>query len=227
MDKGLGRLYAPDSRDANHPMTAVLPDVPKVPRVRAWLHKGILDQGDTGTCVYHAWYSLRMGSPHRHPADPRYTPFDMYREGVLLDEWTQNDREATLPNEELQFGSSVRAGAKVAFRLGWVHGGYVWADTVDTAARHVALRGPVVMGTPWRQAMGRPTPEGFVTYTGPIRGGHAYVWDGVDFRRGVARFRNSWGIGWGVKGRFYMALEEVARMFAEDSEACAPVEVAA
>jgi hypothetical protein len=227
VDHGLGRRHAPDPRDALHPMRAVVDavDAP-VPTYKYWPHKSILDQRETGTCVAHAWYSLWMGSPCRNPADPILTPYQFYRRVVSVDEWTDNDFEATAPDHQLQFGSSVRAGAKVALSLSWIERGYVWSDGVLTAARHVALIGPVVLGTNWTDGMSRPDARGIAHYTGSWRGGHAYVWDGVNFARGLARCRNSWGTSWGRKGTFWLSLEDIERLIQDDGECCAPKEIA-
>lgn len=226
MEKGTGRLFTPDSRDLGHLMQARVDAVAEVPNFRYWPPLRFLDQLKTSTCVAQMWLSLREGSPVRCPVDPGFTAYDLYRMIVLLDEWAENDGEATAADTGLLFGSSVRAGAKAALQLGWIAGGYDWAFDVMTAARHVAVFGPVGMGTNWTYAMSQPTPEGFVSYKGDrTRLGHAYVWDGINFKRGVARFRNSWGRGWGKNGFFYMALEDAERLIAADGEACAPKEL--
>lgn len=217
----LGRRFAPDDNDHDYPMRAALGDVHVLPDWAYWPANGFLDQGPTGTCVYHAWYSLWMGSPSRNKFDQAYTPFDMYREGVLVDEWAQNDYEATLSDGLLQFGSSVRAGAKVAQRRGWIEGSYVWGFDLPTPLAHVLTKGPVVLGTNVTVGMTTPDKNGLVKYTGRLLGGHAYVWDGANRTRGIGRLRQSWR-NWRY---FYMTLEDIERLILDDGEACASTEI--
>lgn len=221
---GLGRRAAPDARDAAFPMRLVLPDAP-LPAYKYWPHNGILDQGRTGACVAFAWLSLRQGSPVRCKPDPALTGYDLYRKIVLEDEWTENDSEATATDiRQMQFGTSVRAGAKVLQAMGWLSG-YVWTQSMEDIERHILLRGPVVVGTRFYRDMATLDAQGIVNATGPLEGGHAYVIDGANRRRGVVRWRNSWGLPFGIRGCAYMTYETLDRLlFREDGEACAPTE---
>jgi hypothetical protein len=221
----LGRLHAPDPRDRAFPMRSVLPSVP-VPTYRYWPRMTILDQGPTGTCVAHAWLSLHQGSPIRFRADSAFDAFALYRKIVLVDEWPDNDGEALVAPEQMQFGTSVRAGAKACQALGWLSG-YVWAQSLDDIVRHVALRGPIVFGTNFYRGMAYPDTHGRVTVSGPLEGGHGYVLDGVNIKNEVFRWPNSWGTGWGIKGYAWLTFKDVARLLAEDGEAAAPQEVKA
>jgi hypothetical protein len=220
---GLGRLPAPDQRDKLWPMRAVLPSEP-LPLYRYWPRLSILDQGQTGTCVAQAWMSLHQGSPIRFKADPAFDAFALYRKIVLQDEWPENDGEATAPVEQLQSGTSVRAGAKACQALGWLSG-YVWAQSLDDIVRHVALRGPVVMGTNWYASMFQPDRHGLLFIHGAVVGGHAWVIDGINRTFGAFRCRNSWGAAWGKHGQFWLALSQVERLLSEGGEASAPTEV--
>jgi hypothetical protein len=219
---GLGRLPAPDQRDKLWPMRAVLPPEP-LPLYRYWPRLSILDQGQTGTCVAHAWMSLHQGSPIRFKADPAFDAFALYRKIVLQDEWPENDGEATAPVEQMQSGTSVRAGAKACQALGWLSG-YVWAQSLDDIVRHVALRGPVVVGFTAYESIFSPDAKGFVGISGRVVGGHAWVIDGINRTQGSVRCRNSWGRAYARGGLFWMTLENVERLLREDGEACAPSE---
>lgn len=104
---------------------------------------------------------------------------------------------------------------------GWIDGSYVWGWDLQTPLRHVLTQGPVVLGTNWTDGMGLRDKHGLVRYTGQVRGGHAYVWDGANTSRGIGRFRQSWR-GWRY---FYMLLEDVEKLIVHDGEACAPTEL--
>jgi hypothetical protein len=233
---GLGRRYAEDARDEAYPMRLRLDPLREqfFPRgipegVRHYRPSSVLDQGRTGTCVGHAWASRLRGAPimQGHPG-----PFTLYRQFILVDEWAQNDREALLPDEQLQFGTSVRAGAKVCQSLGYVSN-YLWAEsTEDVRAWHLANFGSVVLGVNWTSDMMRTDASGFIHYTGRVEGGHAVVTTGWNDRLRyngrivqAVRCQNSWGTGWGQQGRFWLLRDDLERLIADRGEACAPTEV--
>lgn len=189
----------------------------------------ILDQGNTGTCVGHAWFSKIQGAPIKQP--PPMSAFDLYRRFVLQDEWSDNDGDSTATDAGLQAGTSVRAGAKVCQSIGLLTN-YVWAaDADDVRAWHLANFGGVVFGVNWTTAMFRPDSQGFVSYTGPVEGGHSFASTGWNDRvrhngryvRAV-RCQNSWGQSWGQLGRFWIEMDDLAKLIADDGEACAAVE---
>lgn len=236
---GLGRLYKPDPRD--YPMRQVhramgLMDAP-LPTSKLWrLGEGRLDQGETGTCVAHGWENLRRSSPSRHKGMHFLSPFDQYRKMVLLDDIPANDAEAHAPDSELQSGTTVRAGARYYQQQGIIDGKYVFAERIADVIRHVCFVGPTVMGTEWLQAMFTPDREGIVKLEGDSAGGHCYLLYGIDNKRGLALFENSWGEAWGgwqgdgpntrrMPGCFKMALEDVEALLYRQGEACAPVEL--
>src|SRR4051812_47514495 len=127
-----GRRYAPDPRDHAYPMRSLL-RAQALPASRYWGTDSRLplDQGDTGTCTAHGWAGFLMAAPLETKNAP--SPFDMYRGFVAIDEWTDNDHEATDPdNSHLQAGSSVRAGAKWLQAQGRLQS-YVWTYNADEA----------------------------------------------------------------------------------------------
>ncbi len=216
MSHGLGRRIAPDPRDASYAMAAVLPQRSARPYRYWWTGGAWLDQGAYSTCVGHAWAHWTEDGPVTHPGT--IDPVAIYREAAQVDEWPENDAG------DLHFGTSVRAGAQVLQARGLISE-YRWGWNVDDVVTAVLEVGPVVMGT-WRtDAMMQPDAEGIVYYTGRPLGGHAYLINGVDTRRGLARAKNSWGRGWGRNGAFSIPLEDLDRLIREDGEAVLALEV--
>jgi hypothetical protein len=235
----LGRRHAPDVRDANFPMRLMLDPLREqfFPRglpegTRHYRPGPRLDQGKTGTCIAHGWTGKVMGAPimQRVPM----TPYDLYRQIVQVDEWPDNDHEATAPDTGLQLGTSVRAGAKVLQRLGLISN-YLWAESVeDVRAWHLAGFGGCVIGVSWSRDMFRTDPDGFISYTGQVDGGHCVYTTGWNdhvkhhgqFTRAV-RFQQSWTLPWGDKGsgRAWISEADLAKLMVDDGEVCAAVEV--
>jgi hypothetical protein len=198
--------------------------------VRHYRPATILNQGDTGTCVGHAWASRLGAAPIMQKDHPH--PFALYRKFILVDEWRDNDREAFGPDERLQFGTSIRAGAKVCQSLGFLVN-YLWAESAeDVRAWHLANFGSVVLGVNWTASMMKTDTSGFIHYKGRIEGGHAIVTTGWNDRlRYNGKLvqalccQNSWGPGWGQQGRFWLLRDDLERLIADHGEACAPTEV--
>lgn len=221
---GFGRIAAPDTRDRAYPMRAAMRAMP-LKRFRTYnIGRQLpLDQGDTGTCVAHAWTGFLLASPLQ--CRNAMTPFDLYRGLVLKDEFPENDIEASYPNDQLQYGSSVRGGAKYLVERGYVKS-YVWAESADDMARWIlGDRGTVVMGTNWYWDMSTPRPKDeVVELSGGIAGGHAWLVVGYNAITRLFRCLNSWGSAFGEGGRFTVRHDDMDRLIHEDGEACAAVE---
>lgn len=220
----LGRRSAPDVRDRAYPMRSVMPSFALRP-YRYYKTGSFLpmDQGATGTCVAHAWRGFLLAAPLMCPTPP--DAFDLYRRIVLLDEWTDNDHEATSTNNSaLQSGTSVRAGVKHLQELGFIES-YVWAASAEECARWILTRSTIVMGTNWTSGMDHPDYRtGMAQVTGPSLGGHAWLLTGYNRLTKVFRAMNSWGTLWGREGRFYLSYNDLDKLIKEDGEACAAVE---
>lgn len=226
---GFGRRFAPDNRDRNFLMRRMLADVRTLalPARKTWgIHRTALDQGQTGTCVGHAWRNFLRCAPIRTERSGP-SPFDIYRSAVSKDVWPDNNDEAELPDGDagLDFGTSVRAGAEAVTAFGRLKS-YVWAFELQPAIEWVLTQGPVVLGTNWYSSFSRPDTEGIVRIqpNASVIGGHAYLLRGVDTRRALGRCSNSWGDEWGLSGEFMLPLRDLERLIHEDGEACAAVE---
>lgn len=207
-----GRRYAPDPRDAKHPMRDVLPK--KVAAASRFYKVGpTLDQGDTPMCVGYAWDQFLRSEPLMTTQGP-YGP-EIYHVAQTLDEW---------PGEAYD-GTSVRGGAKAltaATRLKQ----YVWAANALDVRDFLIVRGTVVMGTDWRNGMFSPNPTtGLLKLSGAVAGGHAYLLCGYDAPRNWFQMINSWD-GWGLNntGIAYIAYSDLDRLIRAQGEACAAIE---
>jgi hypothetical protein len=226
---GFGRRFVPDDRDRKFLMRRMLADARALalPARKTWsIHPKALDQGDTGTCVGHAWRNFLRSAPIRtEKSGP--SAFDVYRAAVLEDPWRDNDDEARLPDRDpgLDSGTTVRAGAEAVTAFGRLKS-YVWAFELQPAVEWVLTQGPVVLGTNWYSSFMRPDKDGIVRILPRARvdGGHAYLLRGVDTRRALARCTNSWGDGWGLSGDFLLPFRDLERLIHEDGEACSAVE---
>ena len=228
-DRGLGRL-APRDRDDDEQFlirrALAAPGTP-LPKRKTWrLSSKSLNQGDTGTCVGHAWRNfLRCAPLMTDKGGP--SPFDIYRQAVALDEFRGNDNEANLPDGDpgLDFGTTVRAGAKAVMDFGRLQS-YLWAFALQPAVEWVLTNGPVVLGTDWWSSFMEPDDEGIVEIkpNAKLIGGHAYLWRGVDTTRGLARCTNSWGDDWGQSGEFLIPLRDLERLIADNGEVATAVE---
>lgn len=234
-----GRLIATDARDLAFPMRLVLDPLrdaafPRgVPLGTRHFNSGpILNQRNTGTCVLHGWTSKAEDAPIMQV--PSLSPYDLYRKTVLLDEFPDNDTEATAADDALQYGTSVRAGAKVLQSLGLLES-YLWAETVeDIRAWHLIGKGGVVLGITWKSDMMATDHDGFINYTGQIEGGHCVCttgWSDTVQHRGrtvaAVRIQQSWGLPWGDHGhgRCWMEKDDLVKAMADLGEACAAIEL--
>jgi C1A family cysteine protease len=179
----------------------------------------VLDQGASSQCVAFA----TVGYLTAHPVvNKAIDTSELYTACQRVDEWDGEDYD----------GTSVRAAFKVLLDRGYVSA-YQWAWDAATVAAHILATGPVVVGTNWHRDMFTPTAAGYVTPTGPVDGGHAYLLVAVNLKRqnpdgtvGAFRLRNSWGPGWGASGdgRAWISVEDMDQLIHADGDACAAVE---
>ena len=213
---GLGRRYAPDERDQQYRIRAVLG--PSERRFRYWSDRGWWgDQGDSSQCVAYSWTHWLEDGPvgHRGPA-PLHDPATFYAECQRNDEW---------PGEEYD-GTSVRAGAKVLKAQGMITE-YRWSQSLDGLLRAVLEAGPVVVGTNWYEKFFDPDEDGIIGEGddwGQVAGGHAWIINGATRSHEMFRAKNSWGRSWGMGGRFWIPFRAMERLIAEDGEVCLAVE---
>jgi hypothetical protein len=219
--KGLGRLPAADPRDHAHLMMHLV-IAPPERTSKTWAPGVILDQGATPRCVAYAWTGFLLATPLRTKDKQLDTMRNLntyagalYAAAQKVDEW---------PGEGYD-GTSVRAGAKVLQDEQKRLGEYVWAFDAATLRDYVLTRGPAVIGINWYETMFAPTAKGYLLVDGPVAGGHAILVIGYSKARTAFRLLNSWGKGWGEKGRAWIRASDMERLLKEDGEACSAIEV--
>lgn len=199
----------PDPRQADYPLTALLATEPS--RFYRYHQVGgpVLNQGREGACVGHGVTAAVQTSPLSVDlVDPQRTAFGMYYGSRRIDQWEGEDYS----------GTSVQAGCKLAQELGFARS-YWWCKTVEDVAQAVLTHGPVVIGVPWLQSMFRTDENGTVTVSGEKVGGHCLLITGYNRTRGVFRWRNSWGLGYGIRGDAWITVDDYATLFAQGGEA--------
>jgi len=217
----LGRRHAPDPRDQNYPLRALVPQA-STRTYRYWRPSFDVDQ--TGpTCVANSWAHYLGDSPirttldaldgqyattvyHSRTSGERGFRAWLYDQAQHVDEWHDTPPEG---------GTSVRAGAKVLHGIGLISG-YYWAYTLQTVVDALLDRGPVVIGVNWYEGMFKP-PGGWLYAVGHIVGGHAVVLDGTNTREEKCRVQ-TWG------SHYWMRYSVLARLLGEDGEAVVATE---
>ena len=216
---GLGRMHIPDERDKGFLMKSLLPmDTKRT--FKYWcpnLWWG--DQGITPQCVGYSWTHWLAEGPKTQYSiiKEKGMPFDpsiLYNEAQKVDDWAGENYD----------GTSVRAGAKVLKTHGFIDA-YYWAWTVDEVVNSLLTLGPVVVGTNWTMGMFYPNEEGIISPTGRTVGGHAYLLDGINLKKGLIRIKNSWGRNWSNKGFAYISIDDMDTLIRANGEACIATEI--
>lgn len=213
-EHGLGRKPFFDDRSRAFPIRALLAPTLQ-PRSYTWSCDTYLDQGIEGTCVGHAWAHEIAARPVVWPANS-YQARLIYREATKIDAWPENDAP------DMNFGTSVLAGAKIATQLGH-YTEYRWAFGLEDLILALGYKGPAVLGINWYDAMFDPDADGLLHVSGSLAGGHAILANGVNVSKRLVRLHNSWGRGWGLGGEAFISFADLDRLLHEEGEACIPV----
>ena len=205
----LGRHVRHDPRSWAYPapMAGELKSVRHKRRVPIW------NQGSLGACTGFAGVGCISSGPFTHKGNAKQA-VAVYSEATRLDEFA-----GAYPPKDT--GSSGLAVMK-ALRKRKLIKGYAHAFGVDHAFRALMLR-PGITGFAWRTGCDRPDAAGVVRYSGPIRGGHEVVLAGLDLKKKLVMFDNSWGVGWGLRGSFAMSIADYTRALADHGDVTFPL----
>jgi len=211
VERIFGRYFEEDIRNLNYPIRALIAKG-TVPRSYTWSCGLTLDQGSTPACTGFSVAHEAIARPMVVPNVTRATALALYKRAQKLDEW---------PGENYD-GSSVLAAIKAGAEKGW-YPEYRWAQSEADLALAVGYKGPAVLGVTWYDGMYEADAKGLIQVSGSVLGGHAILCNGISIKAGLYRLHNSWGLGWGVKGDCFISRKDMARLLAEDGEACIPV----
>lgn len=230
-DPRFGRLEEWDDDSWGYPFRETLRTAVK-PQKRYWCPGPVLNQGKEGACVGFAWAGELVCAPQ----GDRGAAIDMvealaleiYHDAQRNDPWPGGAYPGASPRYE---GTSVLAGAKEVQKRGYI-GEYRWCFSVEEMRDAVIVEGPVIIGIEWREGMYETRPSGLVEVTGDVVGGHAILVDGYNPKarlkgesgyHEIFRWRNSWGMEYGVGGHGYVKIEEMAALLAARGEVCVPM----
>jgi hypothetical protein len=213
---GLGRVRQEvDLRDLNHlARTHLETSAAQEPRrsTRYWLTRHeVMDQGETPHCTGFAGKHWLMTAPVMDP--PTHPP-----DGHAI--YAINKQHDGFANEE---GSTTRALMQTLRELGTLDE-YVWMMDDEDARDFILTTSPVLAGTAWFTGMFDPDDDGFVWPRGRLAGGHEYELYGFSEPRDAFRCLNSWGLGWGQAGRFWLRRDVFGELLAGIGEAAGGIQ---
>jgi hypothetical protein len=228
---GLGRHVNHDPESRRYPhlrgtaRPAVLKPVTHARNVR------VFDQAQTSSCTGMAglgilthgpyWDALRIATETRNPTAAGPYPFDEAGALSLYSDITAIDPyPGTYPDADT--GSDGLSAAK-ALRNAGIIPGYEHAFGVDEALR--ALQDyPLLVGTLWTRSMFEPDSRGLIAVYSDTEsesgaaGGHEWIADQYDPGAELIGGTTSWGTAFGVGGRFYLTVEDFARLLDADGD---------
>jgi hypothetical protein len=213
--KRLGRHVEHDPRSRNFAFKAAEDAV-----LKSITHRhfgGVLDQGNLGSCTGNACAGAINTIPLHHKQERvlrEPDALDLYEVATVVDEFP-----GQYPPEDT--GSSGLAVAKAAQQKGYISS-YQHAFSLNDALAAL-MTGPIIVGVNWYEGFDTPNPHGLVEISGQIRGGHEFVVRGYHRHQRVSDSLliadNSWGLGYGERGRFIFTVATFNRLLNEDGDA--------
>ncbi len=168
----------------------------------------IYDQGNIGSCTGQACAGALSTAPFRH----------RYREASAVRFYSQatklDDDPATYPPTDT--GSTGLAVAKAALARK-LCSSYQHAFSLE-AALTALQTGSVMLGMAWKTGCDTPDSSGLIRWTGNVRGGHEPLLDEIDVERKLVWLSNSWGTGYGLKGRAALSWDDLGAALADQGD---------
>jgi len=176
-----------------------------------------LNQGQLGSCTGNALVGCLRTAPLYAAPVSKLTEklaVKVYSTATTLD-----SVPGSYPPDDT--GSSGLAACKAARKLGLI-GSYTHAFSLQ-AALAALQASPVMVGVNWYDGFDTPDPTGLVAVSGSVRGGHEFALIGYTAEQGGrVHAVNSWGTGWGVKGRFQFSVADLGRLLGEQGDVTVP-----
>ncbi len=196
-DARFGLLAAADPRD--HEIET--DDVGEV----IWEVDQAFNQGLDGPCVGFAFtHALRAQGWQFDGIDDGFAN-SIYLEAQRIDPWPGGQYPGARP---VMAGTSLRAGAKVLHRAGWIPD-YRFARSTSQVIAGLQ-EGPGVLGLRWRRSMNDVGDDSILEVSGRAAGGHAICVAGyVDEKFLLV---NSWGDSWGDDGHAWITEADMAKV---------------
>lgn len=189
-----------------------LPSVPR--RDRTWRRGVVYDQGPTSSCVGQTFKGILNSAPVstglKYQVRTRLDAVDLYRNAQRFDQW---------PGEEPDYEGTSALGACKYLQGQGLISEYRWCFGVDDVIDTLVQHGPVGIGVVWYGGMMNTDSSGFVHPTGSKVGGHEVEINGVNVKGRYVIGTNSWGAGWGVKGRFKLSWDDLGTLLDDDGDA--------
>lgn len=211
---GMGRSIIQHDRRSRMFRAVDLPIVGQEPRDRSWIRGRAYDQGFTSTCVAQTGKGMINTKPNsaRYPYSrrSRFVIDDWYDGAQRNDEWVGES-----PSYE---GTSALGLCRYLTQIG-VIAEYRWCFGLQDVLRTLSWVGPVGIGVYWKTGMFHPDDRGRIEPSGANEGGHEVELIGVDVDQEEVIGMNSWGLGWGDRGRFRMKWHHLEDLLAEDGDA--------
>jgi hypothetical protein len=220
-DPRLGRHVHHDERSRNYAFDSSDIVITSVVHARAI---GILDQSRVGSCTGNAGIGALATDPVFDPVKAE-TFYPMTESGALKLYSDAEDVDGDGPYPPNDNGSCGLSIAKCLQRANLISG-YQHTFSLEDALKAL-MTGPVLFGTNWYDRMFAPDPDGRVQIGGSLAGGHEIVARQVEAETDRVWFDNSWGEGWGVKGRFYLIFDDLGMLLGQDGDIVVPVPVSA
>lgn len=215
----LDRIPSFDARSRTFPIRSLVSPTARI-RKRVWTPRSEpLDQGPDGACVGFSWSHELAATPVRREVTVA-SAFQLYARAREFDQAMGNHWPA---------GASVLAGAKACKADGFISA-YYWAFGIEDVIAALVAKGPVVLGINWYDSMFSTDHNGLIPVGGNFVGGHAILAYGYwpqhpKIGDDVIAVQQSWGPAYGLGGRAFFRVTDLARLLSESGEACVPRDI--
>jgi hypothetical protein len=177
-----------------------------------------LDQGNLGSCTANALAGAVNTQPNYQAGGKVRDENDAI---ALYKRETADEGEPYPPNDP---GGSGLAVCKAAIELGGWISSYTHAFGVQHALEALVKR-PVITGVSWYDSFDQPDKDGLVEIKpgAQVRGGHEFVVVQIIAEHELVGADNSWGLTFGLNGRFYFSFETWDALLQQQGDVTVPV----